>query len=72
MRPWRYNMLTPRRAYRKGGEFTLVVFDLRIAGAAERFRRERWAWAEAGDVEMLDEDHPVLIVQPGSARRHSP
>ena len=64
-------MLTPHRAYRKGAEFTLIVFDLRIPGAAERFHRERWAWAEAGNVEMLDEDHPVLIVQPGSARRLS-
>ena len=65
-------MLAPKRAYRKGAVFTLVVFDLRIPGAADRFHRERWAWAEAGDVEMLDEDHPVLIVQPGSARRLSP
>jgi hypothetical protein len=65
-------MLTPRRAYRKGAEFTLIIFDVRIPGAAERFHRERWAWAEVGDVEMLDEDHPVLIVQSGSARRLSP
>jgi hypothetical protein len=64
-------MLTPHRAYRKDAEFTLIVFNLRIPGAAERFHRERRAWAEAGDVEMLDEDHPVLIVQPGSARRLS-
>jgi hypothetical protein len=62
-------MLTPHKAYRKGAEFTLIVFDLRIPGAAERFRRERWAWTEAGDVEMLDEDHPVLIVRPGTLRR---
>jgi hypothetical protein len=65
-------MLAPKRAYRKNAEFTLVVFDLRIAGAAERFHRERGAWAKAGDVEMLDEDHPVLIIQPGSARRLLP
>ena len=65
-------MLTPHKAYRNNEEFTLVVFDLRIAGAAERFHRERWAWAEAGEVEMLDQDHPVLIVRPGSARRLSP
>jgi hypothetical protein len=65
-------MLTPHKDYRRGAEFTLIIFDLRIPGAAESFRRERWAWAEAGDVEMLDEDHPVLIVQPGSARRLSP
>ena len=63
--------MTSKRAYRDSAEFTLVVFDLRIAGAAEGFYRERLAWAEAGDVEMLDEDHPVLIVQPGSARRIS-
>jgi hypothetical protein len=65
-------MLTPRQGYPISQEFTLVVFDLRIPGAAERFHRQRRAWAEAGDVEMLDEDHPVLIVQPGSARRLSP
>ena len=65
-------MLTPHKAYRRGAEFTLIIFDLRIPCAAERFHRERWAWAEAGDVEMLDEDHPVLIVHPGSARRLSP
>ena len=62
-------MLTPHKGYRRGAEFTLIIFDVRIPGAAERFHGERWAWAEAGDVEMLDEDHPVLIVQPGSARR---
>ena len=61
--------MTSERAYRNRAEFTLVLFDLRIPGAAESFQRERWAWAEAENVEMLDEDHPVLIVQPGSARR---
>jgi hypothetical protein len=65
-------MLTPRKPYRNNAEFTFIIFDLRITGAAERFHRERWAWAEAGDVEMLDEDRPVLIVQRGSARRLSP
>jgi len=65
-------MLTPHKAYRRGAEFTLILFDLRIPGAAERFHRERWAWAEAGEVEMLDQDHPVLIVRPGSSRRLSP
>jgi len=64
--------LTPSRAYRDSGDFTLAIFDLRIAGAAERFYHEREAWAEAGDVEMVDEDHPVLVVKPGSARRVSP
>jgi hypothetical protein len=63
--------LTSNGAYSNSAEFTLVVFDLRIPGAAESFQRERWAWAEAGDVEILDEHHPVLVVQPGSARRLS-
>ena len=62
-------MLTPHKAYRRKAEFTLISFDLRIPGVAERFHRERWAWAEAGNVEMLDEDHPVLIVRPGTLRR---
>jgi hypothetical protein len=62
--------LTSERAYRNRAEFTVVLSNLRIADAAERFHRERWA--EAGDVEMLDQDDPVLIVQPGSARRLSP
>jgi hypothetical protein len=72
MRPRRIRILTSRRAYRKRTQLTVVLFDLRMPGAAERFHRERLAWAEAGDVEMLDEDHPVLIVQPGCARRLSP
>jgi hypothetical protein len=72
MRPRRIRILTSRGAYRNRAEFTLIVFDLRIPGAAERFHRERWAWAEAGNVEMLDENHPVLLVKPGSARRLSP
>jgi hypothetical protein len=65
-------MLTPRQGYPISQEFTLVVFDLRLPGAAERFHRQRRAWAEAGDVEMLDEVHPVLFVKPGSAQRLSP
>jgi hypothetical protein len=72
MRPRRIRIVTSKEPYRNSAEFTLVVFDLRVAGAAERFYRERGAWAEAGDVEMLDEDHPVLAVKPGSARRLSP
>ena len=64
-------MLTPHKDYRRGAEFTLVLFDVRIPGATKRFQRERWAWAEAEDVEMLDEDFAVHVVQLGSARRLS-
>jgi hypothetical protein len=45
----------------------LVLFDLRIPGVAERFERERAAWGKANDLEMLDKDHPVLLVRPGAA-----
>ena len=62
-------MLTPRKAYRNSAEFTLIIFDLRIPGAAERLHSERAAWQECADIEMLDFDHAVLIVRPGAARR---
>jgi hypothetical protein len=38
-------------------------------GGKERYNRVRAAWGEDADVEMLDLDHPVLIVRPGGARR---
>ena len=63
--------MTSNGAYSRSAEFTLVVFDQRIPGAAESFQRELRAWAEAGHVEMLDEDHPMLVIQPGSARRQA-
>ncbi len=47
----------------------LILFDTRIPGAVESFHHQRWAWVDAGDVEALDEDHYVLIVQSGAARR---
>ena len=46
----------------------LVVFDLRIPGVGERFEREHGAWGKASDIEMLDDDHPVLIVRPGKLK----
>jgi hypothetical protein len=61
--------LTLKRAYLNKGEIALIIFDLRILGAAEHFHRERAAWQEYADIEMLDFDHAVLIVRPGAARR---
>jgi hypothetical protein len=46
-----------------------VLFDLRHPGAAERLHRERAACQECGDMEVLDENHFVLIFRPGGARR---
>jgi hypothetical protein len=62
-------MLAPRRAYRNSGEFTLIIFDLRLPGAVARLHSERAAWQECADIEMLDFDHAVLIVRPGAAWR---
>ena len=61
--------MTPKRDYRNSRESTLVVFDLRVPGSVERLHSERAAWREYGDIELLDFDHAVLIVRPGSARR---
>lgn len=46
-------------------EYTLSIFDIRIPGVAEQFNHERALAGECGDVEMLDLDHPILIVKPG-------
>ena len=55
--------------YLNTSEGIAVVYDVRLPGVAERFHHDRLAWGEAADVEMLDLDHPVLIVRPGGARR---
>lgn len=44
---------------------TIVVFDLRDPEAAGRFHRERAAWGKQSEVEMLDENHAVIIIRPG-------
>jgi hypothetical protein len=49
--------------------YELEIFDVRIPGTAERFHRARLAWGESAEVEMLDLDHPVLVIRPGGARR---
>ena len=46
-----------------------MLFDLRIPGVAERLHRERAAWQENSDVEMLGPNHAVLFIRPGGARR---
>jgi hypothetical protein len=61
--------LTPGRDYRNDRDCTLVVFDLRVPGSTERLHSECAAWRENAQIEMLDYDHAVLIVRPGTARR---
>ena len=52
-----------------GREGLLVVFDLRDPEAMRRCYDERAAWGERADVEILDQDHAVLIVRPGVSPR---
>ena len=60
--------LTPNIDCRNSGQFTLVIFDLRIPGAVARLHSERAAWQGCADIQMLDFDHSVLIVRPGATR----
>jgi hypothetical protein len=48
-----------------GRDSVLIAFDLRDPDGVSRFHDERVAWRERADVEMLDEDHAVLIVWAG-------
>ena len=65
-------MLTPPPgSVPNSGESTLVLFDLRIPGVADRLHRERAAWQERSDIEALDGDHFVLIVRPGISSREA-
>ena len=48
---------------------TLVLFDLRIPGIAERLHRERTAWQEYSDIDALDKDHFALVIYAGDAGR---
>jgi len=61
--------LTPNRDYCSSGEFTLIIFDLRLPGGVDRLHSERATWREYADIELLDVDHAVLIVRPRTARR---
>ena len=46
-----------------------VLLDLCIPSIAERLHRERAAWPEQSEIEILDKDHFVLIIQAGGVRR---
>ena len=61
--------MTPDRDYRTKEYSTPIIFDLRVPGNPERLHRERAAWREYADIEMLDFDHAVLIIRLGAARR---
>jgi hypothetical protein len=61
-------MLTPRRQeYHDSGDSTPlthpIAFDLREPGGVELFHEYLDFYGEDGDVEVLDENHPVLLVR---------
>jgi hypothetical protein len=58
-----------KQLYPSSSECIVVLFDLRLPRAAERLYRERAAWQDHSGIEPLDQDHSVLIVRPGGARR---
>jgi hypothetical protein len=63
-------MVTPLEpAYPNSEPYEVVLLDDCIPGIAERLHRERATWQEDADIEALDQDHFVLMVRPGRARR---
>ena len=46
---------------------SLMIFAARIPGMVQRFNYERARWEEFADIEMLDPDHPVLLIRLGTA-----
>jgi hypothetical protein len=62
-------LIPPQEAHHTTSHYELAVFTLSEPGGKERFARARRAWGESASVEMLDADHPVLVVRPGGARR---
>ncbi len=63
-------MYTPQeKSYSNQQQSTWVLFDLRFPGVTERLRRERAAWQDQSEIEVLDKDHSLLIVYPGGAER---
>ena len=61
-------MFTPKSLCPDGKPCELSIFDLRVPGTIEGYWSQRAAWAEASDVESLDEDHAVLVIRHGGAR----
>ena len=57
----------PNRAYHEGKSETLLIFDVRIPGAAARLHTERATWPECSDIDALDQHRYILVVRPGGA-----
>ena len=57
----------PETLYPKAPDYIVVLFDVRIAGVAQRLHSECTAYREYGGIEALDQNHCVLIARPGGA-----
>jgi hypothetical protein len=61
-------MIAPEPLY-PGRTAIWVLFNLRDESAVRSLHSQRAALAEHGDLEAIDQDHIILIVFPGGARR---
>jgi hypothetical protein len=62
-------VIAPEPSYQTGRTAIWVLFDLRHESAVRSLHLQRAALQEFGDLEFIDQDHAVLIAQPGGARR---
>jgi hypothetical protein len=62
-------MIAPEPLYPTGRTAIWVLFDLRDERAVQSLHLQRAALGELGDLEAIDQDHIVLIVLLGGARR---
>ncbi len=61
-------MIAPRRSIQDIHPYTLVIFDVRIPGVANRLHQKRAELQESGEIEALDQNHYVLIVWSSEAQ----
>jgi hypothetical protein len=59
----------PKSLYPSSSQCIIVLLDLRLPSTADRMDRECAAWQAQSYIEALDENHFVLLVRPGGARR---
>jgi hypothetical protein len=58
----------PEKVYLSSRRYELTIYDLRLSGTEERLHRERAAWQQHAETEVIDKDHVILIVHTGGAR----
>ena len=61
--------IASHKSYRSIEGYTPSVFDFGGSVTAKHLRRKHTGWQEHNDIEVLHENHYVLIVGPASAKR---